>query len=180
MSQVEDALRDENRSNTTLQSTGQDDGQDSHPPPLRPNPQRYVSDEQNIRELVRRHSLNLVRKTSRADDAINPFLESHPHLNPSSAEFDARAWAKALLHHSAVDPDTYPRHTAGVAFKQLGVYGFGSDTDYQRTVLNALLTGPALLKQWVCQHRQKIDILRDIDGLVESGQMLLVLGRPGR
>ena len=28
--------------------------------------------------------------------------------------------------------------------------------------------------------KQKIQILRDFDGLVKSGEMLVVLGRPGR
>jgi hypothetical protein len=132
--------------------------------------------------MVRGYSVNLVRTTSRAGvgGGINPFLNSHPNLDPNSPEFDARAWAKALIHHSAVDPDRYPRHPTGVAFKNLGVHGFGSDTDYQRTVLNILLTGPTLFREWIRQRQQKIDILRDFDGLVESGQMLLVLGRPGR
>lgn len=133
-----------------------------------------------LNELVRGYSLELVRTASHVDPSVNPFLSTNPSLDPSRPDqFDAKQWAKALLQHSEKDPARYPRHSAGVAFRSLSVHGYGTDTDYQKNVLNVLLQGPLILKQWVSNRRQEIRILRDLDGLVKKGEMLLVLGRPG-
>lgn len=137
-------------------------------------------DDQLANELVRSYSQGLHRAASQTEPNVNPFLSSSPKLDPSSPKFDAKEWAKALLHHSVAQPDKYPRNTAGVAFQNLNVHGYGWDTDYQKTVLNVLLQAPAILKQWVSQRRRKVDVLRDFNGLISQGEMLLVLGRPGR
>ncbi|OBR06397.1 Multidrug resistance protein cdr1 [Colletotrichum higginsianum IMI 349063] len=133
-----------------------------------------------VNDLVRPYSLELIRSASRLDPDINPFLSSHPSLDPSCREqFNAKKWARALLQHSARNPQHYPRLEAGVAYRSLSVHGYGTDTDYQKDVLNVLWQAPVLVKQALSKRRQKIDILRDFDGIVESGEMLLVLGRPG-
>lgn len=131
-------------------------------------------------ELVRSYSQGLNQAAFQTENSVNPFLSSSPRLDPSSPKFNAKEWAKALLHHTVAQPDKYPRNTVGVAFRNLNVHGYGWDTDYQKTVLNALLQVPAILKQWVSQRQRKVDILRDFDGLIDQGEMLLVLGRPGR
>lgn len=133
-----------------------------------------------MNDLVRGYSLELVRTASQANPAINPFLSTNPSLDPTRPDdFDAKQWARALLLHSEKDPARYPRHSAGVSFRSLSVHGYGTDTDYQKNVLNVLLQGPLMLKQWMNSRRQEIRILRHLDGLVEQGEMLLVLGRPG-
>ncbi|KAF9878804.1 hypothetical protein CkaCkLH20_03704 [Colletotrichum karsti] len=133
-----------------------------------------------MNDLVRPYSLDLVRSASRLDATINPFLSSHPSLDPRSPDqFNAKKWAKALLQHSSHHPERFPRLEASVAWRNLSVHGYGTDTDYQKDVLNVLLQGPMMVKQFFSNRRQKIDILRDFDGIVKSGEMLLVLGRPG-
>jgi ATP-binding cassette subfamily G (WHITE) protein 2 (PDR) len=70
----------------------------------------------------------------------NPFeAKDHPVLDPSSAEFKPRAWAKSLLNLQARDPEKWKQRTAGFAFKDLNVYGFGSATDYQKSVVRMFL-----------------------------------------
>ena len=66
----------------------------------------------------------------------------------------------------------------GVSFSNLHVHGFGSSTDYQKTVGNVPLDclGSAL---GVGGKLKKIQILRDFRGLVRSGKMCIVLGWPG-
>lgn len=64
---------------------------------------------------------------------------------------------------------------AGVAFQGLNVYGEGSPTDFQSTVGNTILKLPALFGRGT----QKIEILRDLDGLLQPGEQLCVLGPPG-
>ncbi|KAH8895219.1 hypothetical protein GQ53DRAFT_714839 [Thozetella sp. PMI_491] len=111
---------------------------------------------------------------------VNPFLAKEPTLDPRSPLFDAKLWAKTLLNAFSKDPDRYPRHTVGVSYRDLGVYGFGGTTDYQKNVLNVLWRGPAIIQEAISRRRTKIQILRNFDGLVKRGEMLLVLGRPGR
>jgi ATP-binding cassette subfamily G (WHITE) protein 2 (PDR) len=113
---------------------------------------------------------------------INPFLGSsgNPALDPHSGKFSARAWCKALLAIQSRDPERYPERTAGIAYKNLSVHGFGVPTDYQKTFGNYPLEIGGLVQTLVGKRQKtKIQILRDFDGLVRSGEMLVVLGRPG-
>ncbi|KAL3472647.1 hypothetical protein BJX99DRAFT_249516 [Aspergillus californicus] len=114
---------------------------------------RYlVSEAWSISGLTR-HSTRLTSKST----LENPFFLDDPEstLNPQGSNFPVQDWLKMLLEIRSRDSERYPHRTAGLAFKNLSVHGFGSPTDYQK------------------------DILRDFEGLVRSGEMLVVLGRPG-
>ncbi|OCK85345.1 hypothetical protein K432DRAFT_413340 [Lepidopterella palustris CBS 459.81] len=102
-----------------------------------------------------------------------------PTLDPNSSKFCVKRWARVLFHVVSRDPDKYPQRTAGVSYRNLSVHGFGSTTDYQKDVLNVLFRGPSIIRKWMGRGQRKIQILRDFDGLVKSGEMLVVLGRPG-
>ena len=101
-------------------------------------------------------------------------------LDPTSPNFSAKEWIKNLVTLFAQDPDRYPKRTAGFLFRDLSVHGYGKPTDYQKTVSNVLLDLAALPRYLVGSGKQKIQILRNFDGVVKSGEMLVVLGRPGR
>ncbi|OSS53650.1 hypothetical protein B5807_01076 [Epicoccum nigrum] len=110
----------------------------------------------------------------------NPFQAAPgSSLDPSSENFNARAWTKAMMNLQLSDETAAPPRQAGIAFRDLNVHGFGADTDYQKSVGNVWLEGPALLKKLKGDKGRKINILRDCDGLVEAGEMLVVLGPPG-
>ncbi|EDN99553.1 hypothetical protein SS1G_02407 [Sclerotinia sclerotiorum 1980 UF-70] len=115
------------------------------------------------------------------DHNINPFLGSNdPKLDPSSEKFSPRAWTKHLVQIQSRDPERYPNRTAGVAYRNLNAHGFGEATDYQKTFGNYPLEIIGLGKRALGLSKPtKIQILRDFDGLVRSGEMLVVLGRPG-
>lgn len=66
---------------------------------------------------------------------------------------------------------------AGVAFRNLNVFGHGSSTDYQKTFGNYPLSYVERLWRW--RRKKQIRILRNIEGVVRSGEIVLVLGRPG-
>ncbi|KAF8459891.1 putative ABC transporter [Kalaharituber pfeilii] len=122
----------------------------------------------------------------------NPFVDpSHPELNPACPEFDARKWVKTVLRYHAragngdgenglpegVDLDAL---RAGVSFRNLNVHGFGTPTDFQKNVANIWLSLVEGVKSVFGQSgKTKIQILRDFEGVVKSGEMLVVLGRPG-
>ncbi|MCJ1478445.1 hypothetical protein MMC13_007125 [Lambiella insularis] len=110
----------------------------------------------------------------------NPFEATDgSKLDPRSPNFSARAWAKSLLSLQSRDPEKYPQRTAGIAFQHLSVHGFGSATDYQKTVANVFIEAVGLARRLMGTGQRKIQILRDFDGVLNSGEMLMVLGPPG-
>lgn len=135
-------------------------------------------------ELERRESIvhSLARRyttQSLAHGGVNPFLEAKEDspLNPSSPHFSPRAWAKAFVNVASNTEHGF--RSAGVAFQNLNVHGFGAATDYQKSVGNILLEGANLMRKVTGHGKTKIDILRDFDGVVRKGEMLVVLGPPG-
>ena len=110
----------------------------------------------------------------------NPFhTVDDPTLDPHSGQFSPEAWIKTVLGIQSRDPERYPTRTSGVSFKNLHVHGFGSLTDYQKTFGNAPLQLAGFLGRFTGRGQHKIQILRDFEGLVKSGELLVVLGRPG-
>jgi ATP-binding cassette subfamily G (WHITE) protein 2 (PDR) len=112
---------------------------------------------------------------------ISPFAApKHSALDPHSPNFSARAWAKSLLQLQTRDPETNTLRTSGIAFRDLNVHGFGSDTDYQKTVGNVFWEAVNVAQRVLGVRQRKIQILRGFDGVLNSGEMLVVLGPPGR
>ncbi|GJN93621.1 hypothetical protein Rhopal_006678-T1 [Rhodotorula paludigena] len=116
-------------------------------------------------------------KNVTSGDPLNP--EDGGIFDPWSDNFDADAWTKAVWELSSNDPNTGPHREAGVAFENLSAYGYGTDSDYQSTVGNLPLKAFGALKGAVGQHGRKVQILSGVDGILEPGDMLVVLGPPG-
>lgn len=100
-------------------------------------------------------------------------------LNPRGGKFDARVWAKSISHLTTEHGTGY--RTAGVCFQNMNVFGYGAETDYQKDVGNIWLELPNLVSKLGPSQRgtRRIDILRDFDGVIEAGEMCIVLGPPG-
>ena len=98
-------------------------------------------------------------------------------LNPNGEKFRARTWAKAVVDMMSTTGHAF--RTTGVAFQNLNVYGFGSATDYQKDVANVWMEAATIARKLLGQGKRRIDILRDFDGVVRKGEMLVVLGPPG-
>ncbi|PQE27601.1 ABC transporter Cdr4 protein [Rutstroemia sp. NJR-2017a BBW] len=144
----------------------------------------HIPNEEQLDADIGRLARRLTRRSTRYStntNLQNPFLldKDDSSLNPHSPNFKASDWMKMLLEIRSKDPERYPKGTAGIAFKNLSVHGFGSPTDYQKDVVNILLELGTLARRAMGIKPQKIQILRDFDGLVHSGEMLIVLGRPG-
>ncbi|KAL8279409.1 hypothetical protein RQP46_008221 [Phenoliferia psychrophenolica] len=136
------------------------------------------------RQLTRTSTLNRSSKGGESGDIeLSPFSDHNDNkkLDPNSPEFDVREWVRVLVGITSRDPDRFPSRSAGVSFSSLNVYGFGTSTDFQKTVGNAPLgfLAQAARLVGIGAPMQKIRILRDFEGLIESGEMLIVLGRPG-
>lgn len=136
------------------------------------------------------HSSNAEETASPPSDTQatfkNPFADRivNPQLDPRSPEFSIRAWLSNLNRFTSQHPAN-SQLQLGVCFRNLSVSGSGSPTDYQKTVSNVFLSIPSLVRSWfklgpsASSRSRKIPILHGFDGVVHSGEMLLVLGRPG-
>lgn len=146
-----------------------------------------IADEDDGSEMERRSSIvqALARKysTQRADipPGTNPFMtasdDGDSPLNPNSPHFSARAWAKAVV--DMVTSSGADFRTSGIAFQNLNVFGFGQATDYQKDVANIWISAAGAVRGLLGHGKRRIDILRDFDGVVHKGEMLVVLGPPG-
>lgn len=116
------------------------------------------------------------RKLSIAKSATHRLAsvaDRDPRLNPQSAEFNLEKWINHAMNESG--PERSKK--LGVAFKDLNIYGSGSELQYQQTVAS-FLTAPLRIGEAFRKSPSK-RILKNFNGLLKSGELLLVLGRPG-
>lgn len=146
---------------------------------------RPSSDQQEHQRIVA-----LARQFSRtssihvSDDELDPDEILRPRsgtvYDPFSENFNAREWIKSLLRIAQRDPEKFPGRTAGIAFRNLSVHGFASDVEYQKTVGNVILSALGSIRDLISGRKTKVPIIKQFDGIVEAGEMLVVLGPPGR
>ncbi|RGP78652.1 ABC multidrug [Fusarium longipes] len=125
-------------------------------------------------------AFNVVTQTNYLDEPHDPVLQKlglHDQmLNPSSPSFDFEAWSRTLVRlRTHLNVPTPPR--SGFAFKDLTVRGSGSAVKQQETVWT-LLTFPLKFREWF-RPKQIKTIIQGLNGVVQKGELLLVLGRPG-
>ncbi|KAE8361546.1 ABC multidrug transporter [Aspergillus caelatus] len=136
--------------------------------------------EEGIDEEVRTLARKLT-KLSVNSDGQHPFTSGQGgKLDPRSEDFDYRAWAKAYYNTLKSPDHGSPPRTAGLAFENVWVYGSGADIEYQKTVGNIFLDAVSLVRDLFGSPRQsKVNILHGLEGVLHSGEMLMVLGPPG-
>jgi ATP-binding cassette subfamily G (WHITE) protein 2 (PDR) len=138
-----------------------------------------IHDEMKRDTEVHRLARKLTKQSTYSSVEDNPLEagEDSP-LNPNSHNFNAKAWAKSL-HQLQMRDSRNPQRTAGVAFRNLNAFGYGAATDYQKTVSNVWLQLAGYVRKLMGAKDKRIDILQHFDGLVNAGEMLVVLGPPG-
>lgn len=100
-----------------------------------------------------------------------------PRLDPENEAFDFRFWASTFIQ--LVREDGVRRAAVGFAFKSLTVSGTESSLELQKTVASPFLALVRLPLLFTKTKREPKIILNNFNGSVKSGEMLLVLGRPG-
>ncbi|TLS31584.1 hypothetical protein PpBr36_03908 [Pyricularia pennisetigena] len=129
--------------------------------------------EEELHELARRYTT-----ASNYQGTLFPHQPGGP-LDPSSDKFSARKWAKAFYDLRVDTAEGSPPRTTGIAFKNLSVHGFGTSTDFQKDVGNAILDVGSMVDKMLGRKQQRIDILHNLEGVVHAGELLAVLGPPG-
>lgn len=127
----------------------------------------------------------LARQLTRASTTVGAELHAFcplpgTRLDPGSPNFDARAWVKAFVKLDESEDGSAPPRSLGVAFRDLNVFGWGTGAEHQKSVVDYPLD---LVKSLVgllsARKKRRVDILRNFEGVVEEGELLLVLGPPG-
>ncbi|KAI1143286.1 ABC-2 type transporter-domain-containing protein [Hypoxylon sp. FL0543] len=98
-------------------------------------------------------------------------------LNPQHEDFDIRRWLQ--LFTKGLEDQGHKGLRTGVVFKTLSISGSGEPVQFQQTVTDIALQPLKLLKLFSRQRPRERKILHSFNGLVRSGELLLVLGRPG-
>ncbi len=112
----------------------------------------------------------LERKDTVAEMEIND-----PRLNPQNPAFDFFIWARMFFR--LLEEDGIKLRRAGFTFKNLNISGSGAALQLQQNVGSAFMV-PLRFREHL-GHPPEKHILRDFNGAVRSGEMLIVLGRPG-
>lgn len=101
-------------------------------------------------------------------------------LNPRCEKFNARAWATNVAKAAGKRGQSFRQ--VGLCFQNLSVFGYGTPTDWQKDVGTVWLALPDMIRRLFSSTagHTRIDILRQFDGLIRPGEMLAVLGPPGR
>jgi hypothetical protein len=132
------------------------------------------------RRLIRHRGSSALETSSNEKNSFVIDIDKDPCLDPYSHAFDSRSWMKALLSSKNDKSSDYGSRIASVAFRNLQVYGLSSTMEQQQTVGNLPLQIFSIVKDLLRRNNPGAQILHDFDGLVKDGEMLLVLGRPGR
>lgn len=129
-----------------------------------------------VQKLARQYSRN-----STVDVGYHPFDEAgaDSEVDPSSDHFSARAWTKAMLRLQKQSGQDNVGRTAGFAFRHLSAFGYTKGSDFQKTVNNYPLALADVARGLLGNKGRRIDILRNFEGVVQPGEMLVVLGPPG-
>lgn len=123
--------------------------------------------------------LTRIATTLSTDVGIAPktLSEIDPRLDPENENFDFGFWASTFIQ--LVREDGIHRANVGFSFRSLTVSGNESSMALQSTVASpwiALARLPMLFKK---EKRPPKVILHSFNGSIKSGEMLIVLGRPG-
>jgi ATP-binding cassette, subfamily G (WHITE), member 2, PDR len=111
-------------------------------------------------------------------NALATIDTSDPSLNPQSSDFDLAKWLNSFTRK--LEAEGFKPKRTGVLYKQLGVSGSGKAIQVQSTV-GDLLAGPLKIGNPLRASSKDVHkrILNRFDGVINSGELLVVLGRPG-
>lgn len=127
--------------------------------------------------LSRRHSVATAGEGPSRVHTLITYDEDSPALDPQSDGFSLEKWLQNFV--KTLREQNITAKQTGVAFKDLNVTGTGAAVQVQETVASVLLAPLRLGEFFSFGKKEHKHILRNFDGLLRSGKLLIVLGRPG-
>ncbi|KAL6811883.1 ABC-2 type transporter domain-containing protein [Trichoderma camerunense] len=126
--------------------------------------------------LSRRQS-QVAAPVRRQSTGLGTVDECDATLDPDRREFDLSKWLLRFIRE--LNEKGLADRQIGVSFRNLDVFGSGSAIQLQNTV-GSVLTAPLRLGEFFSfGKKEPKHILHNFNGLVKSGELLVVLGRPG-
>lgn len=137
--------------------------------------------EARITNLARTLSNQYPRDGRQRDpDEMTLVGSDDPVLDPHSDKFNAKKWVKHVMSEVSKREGASVVRKGGAAWRSLSAIGEASDSTYQLTVSNAIPSFFGSLLGTIRGSHDTVEILKSFDGYIESGEMLVVLGPPGR
>lgn len=110
-------------------------------------------------------------------DQVMSFANGDPTLDPTNKAFDSQRWAQHIF--GQIESQGIRSARTGIMFKDLTVSGTGAAVQLQET-LGSTLTSPLRPGELLSARKNPPKkILNTFDGLLRSGELVIVLGRPG-
>jgi ATP-binding cassette subfamily G (WHITE) protein 2 (SNQ2) len=133
------------------------------------------------------HAHQLKRALTRPDatdrlESLTRVLSSRTHkeakIEINADDFDLRALLQGVVQR--LDEEGFKLNFTGLSFRDLTTKGVDARASYAPSVselVRSIVRIPAALSKLRAPPLR--EIIRNVDGLIEPGEMLLVLGRPG-
>ena len=117
---------------------------------------------------------------SRHRSVTHPAAQNHldPVLDPESDRFDLSKWVRDFITHLQPEDHAKDAHPS-VSFSNLSVFGTGSELQLQASVSDVFMSLFRPGEIFSFGKTKPKQILHDFNGLLKSGELLVVLGRPG-
>lgn len=130
----------------------------------------------NRSQLSHSHTTSTGNDLERRDTLAGIEL-GDPILDPNSPQFDLYKWLRMFMR--LLDEEEIRVKRAGIVFKNLNVSGSGAALNLQKNV-GSFFMAPLRLNEYFNFGKKPVKhILNNFDGVMKSGELLIVLGRPG-
>lgn len=109
-------------------------------------------------------------------DTISGLAEDDPVFDPSNKDFDLYKYLRLFMRELQADGGETKK--SGIVFKNLSVSGSGAALQLQSTVADFVLA-PFRVRELFGGSKSHKQIINKFDGVLKSGELVIVLGRPG-
>lgn len=158
----------------------------------------YKGFDHNVQDQVRELARTFTRQSAQyqqshhlPEDGINPIFADKEasdgyieRLDPASENFSSAEWVQNMANLSNADPEFYKPYSLGCYWKNLSATGESADIEYQANFFNGPYKGlktvyKTLMPTSASSKDKNFKILKPMEGCVNPGELLVVLGRPG-
>ncbi|KAJ4363038.1 hypothetical protein N0V83_010156 [Neocucurbitaria cava] len=142
-------------------------------PPLERRVTHAEIDDEGRRELSR----IFTTASQKISGQISIALPDDPAIDPSSDLFDLPKFLKTFRHQ--LEGEGNEMKKVSVVYRNLNVYGSGKALQLQQTVADVFMAPFRAGEYLKFGKTDRKQILHSFDGIIKSGELCVVLGRPG-